>query len=459
MALRVMMYLNLFAVLITFSLSFSCGRIIEESEADSGKDGNGPRERESGPIVVPEDIIKSQRLICDDPLFCPESITKLVIKSKEGTFQCVGTLIDGDKVLTSASCLPKSLRIPSLACSKNVFAVFAAGRFAPEEIVACRDIEYVNGNLFTEPALWQSDIAIVNLSRKLDREVALLYQNGVGHKESLEAWKIENKTKDFGVIKKDLCQSLLGTYLNPFSTDKFSSMFVVNNCHLNVNSAGAPLYKDGKLAGIFSVEMGDRIYNYLTSSKILDGEIKRYFHVNNVGCFEDSHKYFGFGAPQECFVKKTVSLLDQGRSSILKSVEIHDQNMDAIKSELEAEKKYFSWNVYFQYSERLNSVEAHLGRPKCLYDVGSWIGQYRTWRGKIWTYANVELEVPNYRLSIKLNSDLRPISVVDESETKIYKIEFNPYDAYVNKNSFVTISSSLHGVETSVTYDGIDTDC
>lgn len=443
-------------LLILFTVS-SCGKTIKESGADPKK----PVREEAVPDdqIIPGDFIRAQKIVCEDGILCPESIAKIIVLHDGNTNECIGTLIEEDKIMTSATCLPKSLRIPYLGCSKNVFALFAESKWNPSEIVGCKDIEYVNNNLYSEPALWQSDFAIIRLNKKVSREFASLSKEGVEDNQVLSAWAIEKQLNNLGLIKEVKCTSNLSTYLNPLSDSSSSSLFVVNGCDLELEDTGAPFYRGNKVMGIFSIEMSDSIYNYLKGSKIVDGDISRYFHVNNVSCSEFSESYIGPIAPGDCFKLKTISMLDQKRSEMLKNVEVHKDGIAKVKAALEVPNKYFLWNAKFQFDARLRSIEPHFGKPKCIYDSKSWIGDYRNWRRYIRTYARIEVETPNYILQTKLSRDLKPVSVVTDEGIKTYTIEFNPYAAHVEKDTFVTISSVLHGVETSVTYDSVKANC
>lgn len=452
---------HLVSLMITLTLSASCGRIIEDSEAEQGR-----RERDErggagdGPIIVPEDVIRSQRLLCEDVLTCPESINKLIIFDKDKKHQCIGNLIAPDKILTSASCLPKSLRIPNIDCSKSIFAVFAKSGVHPEEIVGCRNVEYVNNNLFKEAALWQSDLAIIKLGRSLSRNLASLSHQGVRDNEELKVWKVENQNSNIGVLKESECTSLLETYLNPLSNSPYSSMFIGAHCDLDVSDNGAPVYRDGDIVGVMSKEMGKRIYEFLIGSGRVEGELSRYYHFNNMSCFDELFTYIGTYAPSECFKKKTTRLLDQARGKILKSIDIHKEAMERAKEEIKAAGQFFNWKIDFKFNNRTQELHSYYDQPECIVETKSWIGQYRTWRGKIWTFANVKIEVPKFIFKVRLDEDLKALSYVDDSQVENYRIQFNPFDAHTKKKTYVTLLWDLDQQNPpSVTFDDVESEC
>jgi hypothetical protein len=117
------------------------------------------------------------------------------------------------------------------------------------------------------------------------------------------------------------------------------------------------------------------------------------------------------------------------------------------------------WRVEFQFDERLRSMEPHLSKPKCIFKANDWIDEFRTGRRSIYNKKSISLEFPKYVLVTKLNEFLKPISVVLNDQIKTYTITFNPYSAYVNKKTFVTIDSTLMGETTSVKYPEIKANC
>lgn len=446
-------------LLFVFYFSLSCGRIIEESEAEQGR---REKSQENGRIsvIVPEDVIKSQRLMCEDVLNCPEGLSKLIIRSKEKQHQCIGNLIAPDKILTSASCLPQSLRIPKLSCSDSIFAVFAKSGVHPEEIVGCRYIEYVNNNLFKESALWHSDLAVIKIARSLSRLPARLSLQGVQDGEKLQAWRIENKSSHIGVIRKENCKALLKTYLNPLSDSPYSSMFVGSHCYLGHSDSGAPLYRQGEIIGVMSKEMRKQIYDILIGSGRVDTALSSYYHINNMSCFEEIVSGAKADASRDCLESKTTHMLDQARGKMLSSMHIHQEAMEQARDELANTATYFRWKIGFKYDEVLKELHSYYERPKCIIDSKSWIKQYRTWRGKIWTFANVRLEIPKFIFRVRLDEYLRPVSYVDQSQSEVYRIQFNPYDAHVYKKTYVTLLWDIEQEQPpSITFDDIEGEC
>lgn len=440
----------LLSTLLSVFVFLSCGKDIENSKkADSNNRGE-----QRAPNVSLDRFIKNQKLICEDILFCPDNIAKIVIVADDKIRYCTGTLIDENKLVTSASCLPRSFQIPKIDCSANVFAVFPKTIFTNEEKVACDKIEYVDENLFSEPALWRNDIAVISLKENVVRDIAKVSNEGILDNEKLVAWKVDYTSDYLGVIRKSECKTLFNSYLNPFTTSSSSPMFVGANCDFNEGNIGAPVFRDDELVGVYASEMSSRIYNYLENSGVLDGKIGRFFHLSNLSCTKYNNSRFSFDASEGCNIEINTKKLDTLRARILKGKSIHSASMGRIETEVEKASKYFIWDYKFLANRRANTFEIHPVRPKCIYKAKDWIGEFRRWRS-IRTYAKLTLNFPHYIFKTKLNEDLRAKSVVEELGTKSFDFEFNPYDAFVNRTTFVTISSTLHGRQSVKTYDDV----
>lgn len=441
----------------------SCGKDMDESSSHGNN--NNPRnpqsERRNGDSVTGPyaNFINKQQLTCVDVGKCPESVAKLVVIDSRMIRFCTGILIEDNKMVTSASCLPRSLRIPRLDCSENIFAVFPRTIDAREDKVACDKVEFVDNNLFKEPALWYSDFAVISLKGDIKRKAVRTSTRGMRDKIKYTAWKIDYESDFVGTLKEDKCQTIHNSYLNPFSASQYSPMLVATECDFNDGNIGTPIMDGEQLAGIYSTEMSSRIYNYLRNSDVMIGSMNRYYHISNLSCLNVGDEYFSRVISDDCLPIISSLKLDQLRENILKGKKIHEKKMEEVRAELESHNKYFKWNVNF-YTNRWRSLfEAHINGPKCIHNAASWIDQYRTWRGAIRSYARVSIRVPKYTFKTKLNKYLRPVSHLEESEEKLYDFEFNPFNAYVKENTTVRLRSTLMGQSYDKTFQEVTAEC
>ena len=448
---------EILSICLSLFLLFSCGKSLDNKE----KDTNGA-ERDSNGSTIPIPMGKffsSQSLKCEDPLLCPDNIAKIVVVVDNKIRYCTGTLIDTNKILTSASCLPKAIRIPRISCNENIVAVFPKTIYSKEEIVACDKIEYVDENLFVEPALWQNDLVVLRLGRNVQRSFYKISLSGVEDKEEVKGWSVKYKTETAATLKPIKCQTVLNTFLNPFSVSKFSSMVVLNRCDLDEGSVGTAFLRGEEIVSVYSQEMSERLYSYFKNGDIMQGELSRYYHSSNVSCSNLNIASFVPGISKDCFVTRTTKTLDKKRARILEKMDIHQEAMAEILESVELPSKYFLWNVSFRETLKAREFELFLSKPKCINNSGEWIYEYRTWRRRIRTYARVQFNLPRYTIKTKLNSDLKTVSEVHGPFKSKHSIEFNPFNAYVNKNTYVKLSSWENGIQNSTRFDDVKSDC
>ncbi len=446
----------LFNILLSFLLLYSCGKQVEGTRAKNGAQRN--RSESRTPVDLDQFILK-QKLVCEDVLFCPDNVAKIIVAQGTNIHTCTGTLVGKRKLITSASCLPSSLRIPNLDCRKNIFAIFPEDAYGGEFKTGCQRVMYVDNNSIQEAPLWKSGIAILELDRDVPRKISGITSQGAQDNEKLETWKVKYDSDFVSVLTRDECQFIHNTYLNPFSQGVYSPMMVATSCDYDELGMGAPIMKGNNIVAIYSQEMSHRTYSYLQNGKLVSGDIDRYYHMTNTSCSPGVRQLITFKKHNpNCSLWTTIQELDQRRSNLFKGKAVHLSSMEKLKKELGNNNKYFAWNFDFAPDETLLKYDVRMVRPSCIYRSNDWIGEYRRWRS-IRTYAWVSIPVPHYQFSIKLDSFLRPISILDNIGTKYFQVEFNPFNAYVNKDTFVTIKSNLFGKLDVLNFNHITGDC
>lgn len=448
-----------FTFLVVLLLLSSCGKEAKESSDDPGE--RVPQDPEDTRL---DTVIQGQKLECEKSWQCPENITKIVITGQKFLNHCTGILIKNDEVLTSASCLPKSLRIKNIDCSNSAFFVFPTTDNKEQVIRRCDKVVYSDLNVWEDyPELWKNDMAILKLQKPVDRKVVKINRNGVDP-GVFSLWKVDVITDKLASLRQQRCELLNQTYLNPFSDNAFSGMFVATGCELESGNAGAALLADdNSILGIYAQEMSEKIYNYLEGSNVVNEEMGRYYHFSNTSCMSYSpESSTTVTLSKICSKLITSNMLDRFRANMLRNKQIHQEYMEKVEEVLELPNKYFLWDVKFFASASGRSFEAHYARPKCIYKINSWIDEFSKRRRRsrvIQTSATIEVETPHYIFHTKLNKSLQPVSVVEMDKKKIYRMTFNPYLAFVKDNTSVQIESFLDGRDHSEIYEDITDKC
>lgn len=441
-------------------LSVSCGKKINKSDGSSGNGdgGRGSQDNDIGETL--RNFIAKQTHQCSDDLHCQESIAKLVVIDRQNIRYCTGTLVGKDVILTSSSCLPKTLRVPSLNCGAHIFAIFPETTFLKQETIGCKSIVSSDTNEDVDPALWRSDFAFIKLSKTPNRKKIKLSNVGLKEDVPFRSYKVDFSNDYDGYQKLSYCFPVHNTYANPFSSERFSPMVTVRDCKNIRGNAGAPLMDfSGKIVGVFSGDLDDGVGSYVINTNLLIENMAPLHHVANTACVRLPKDLLTTQLNPECSKEISMKLLDKNRRKILKSPKIHQKNMENIKFDLENPVKYFKWNVKFYVDSKGTRYEPHFVKPKCFFDIDTWVSEFTRWGGRIREWTTVKVDVPNFVVETKLDRKLKPVSFVTEKGEKTYSVSFNPRYAYNMRNTVVHIKASFQGKYVTHRYDDVTDAC
>lgn len=450
---------NIILALAIYSLAIGCGKKIDNSK--SGSNGDGDRFGRDGQITnTLRKFIQKQTHECTDELHCNESVAKLVVVDRQNVRYCTGTLISPDVILTSASCLPKSLRVPGLKCRTNIFTIFPKTTFLNKQVVNCKNIVSSDTNEDVDPALWKSDFAFIKLDRSISRKAVKISRKGLKEDVPYRSYKVDFENDYDASQKLSYCFPIFNSYANPFSTGRFSPLVSVRDCENILGNGGSPLLNfSGEIVGLFSGKLDKGVGSYVTNTNLMIEPMAPIHHIANTACVKLPKSYDLAGVNPDCKKGITTALLDKYRNKILKSKLIHKKNMEDIKDELESPIKYFKWKVDFFVDSKGHSYEPHFVKPKCFFDIKTWIAEFTRRGGRIRPWTTVKIDVPDFRLETKLDRKLKPISYINHKGSKTYSISFNPRYAYYQNNTVVQIKSEFLGREHDQRFDDITDSC
>jgi V8-like Glu-specific endopeptidase len=454
---------NFYIFLLISSLLISCGKKVDKNPlAVMDPSDRGERDDRVSDDESIRRFISEQNLTCKDEQECPDNIAKLVIIDRQRISFCTGTLISTDTILTTSSCLPRSLRVPGLNCQNNIFAIFPKTYSKPVQRIGCSKIISSDTNEFDDPALRRSDFAFVKLKDKVNRSSSFVSRRGLNVNSQYNAIKINYVDDYMGEMVKKKCNPLLNSFANPFTTSKYSPMVTVSDCGFLEGNVGAPVFNSkGFIVGLFSSKMDKKVGSFILNRNILNEPMADIHHVANTTCIKFPFTRYEIQRNKECTKDINISLLDQLRRKILVNSKIHLNNMMNIKAEIEKPVKYFKWKIKFFGNANSSTFEPHIEKPNCFFNLKSWIGEFYSRLGRLRTWVRKDIELPHYVLNTKLNRLLQPISVVTEQPNKKYSFYFNPrYASQMNNTSVVIGNTTLHGEpQENISYPDITSSC
>lgn len=431
----------------------SCGK--KANNATSGDSRIEPIEK------LPElsHFISSQKVYCNDFFSCPESIAKVVVLDKGNVNYCTGTLINSNQIITSASCLSRGMQVKDLDCSNSVFFIFPKTLFKPAETLRCKRIVHSDITTSKDAALTRQDLVLFELHSQVLRGPSYPSERGFEPSEDFQTYVSNYVDEHKSVITKKTCSPVFNSYANPFSETEKSPYVTMSGCELSEgNRGGAILDSKGELRGVLSSNLDSRIKSYVEAKKLVKDKISELSFASNLSCLPENLNQ-GL-RDKECDKALTNFLLEKKRAEILSQDGIHESMMNKIIEELEAPKKYFIYKYFFNFNPKTRVYEISMGKPKCLLEVDKWANEYYR-MSRYRTYASLNYKVPKYQFKLMLDKNLKPYSSFNYSESKSFKVEFNPKDAVKYRSTAVSISelSESGDLVPIMDYSDVDSHC
>lgn len=346
------------------ALVYSCGK----QEKGSSK------EEPYTPPVLPEreEILGKQEILCEPGTFCPDYIAKIVVFDKGSVRYCTGTLIDRNKLLTSASCLPSYLRSTEADCSQDIHFFFNKGSRPPERL-KCKSILQVSELDGNNTEYWRDDVAILEMSDKLIwREHRDISKKGMRDGDKVRFFAIEQSNNFTAVIRKEECEVVHNSYLYPLSANESSPNTLLAGCSRKQGYRGAAIL-DGfpRIRAVLSDNSGLKVS--LENSPLLIKPLKDFVHVSNFACAPFLNET-GFLEEQECAKPLNYPSIAGLRSGLLSD----EERFSGLVQKLEQTANSFT--KYHRLSAVLTSIgDKHVldWRPSCFKNVSSWINSVK----------------------------------------------------------------------------------
>lgn len=434
-------------------LILSCGQDVKNNKPTQEE----PVRNERSDRPVFNDLtVENQKVVCEDKDTCPAFVAKVMISSRGVYSSCTGTLIEGNKVITSASCIPESLRTSQLDCSDTIFVFFPATSQYQERRSACKLIHKLQFGNSAEMATWKRDYLIFELKEQISREYSRINKEADFSQDSAyDVWSAVTIDGFNSVVKSQTCSPVYESYANPFAVNQHSSFVPLANCQSLSGGVGAAvLSTNDELLAVMSSPLNTQTVEILKRQDLLSEDTLTFSHSTNTKCISFAEEPLNI----DCNISTSIRELDILRSRLLTSTDIHDEFIQKIINSAESSSKYIRWQVSFYKSVLSNLYEAHL-TPRCFVNPNSWMNEFEGWVGRIKRKATRDVTLPKFVFGTKLNKLLKPISFQSSEDDKVYTFTFSPRAVANDASSYVNMESNLFGAYRSDKFENITTDC
>ncbi len=384
--------------------------------------------------------LQKQSVVCDNGLSCPGSIAKVVIVDKNKLKFCTGVLVNGVTLATSSSCLTEGIRISGDAarCAKDVHVFLPRFGLSAPQRVKCRGIVFSSPLVGKEPSLWRHDIAYIDLDVKAEdmrgRRYARLSREGIEDRKFLTLWKVDADNSDVGVIRRDECQAVSKSYVNPLSDTSFSPVVSMVGCeYKNGNTGGMLLGTGQKWRGLLSQPLPSEMVKFLNESGRLVEPLAPIVHFSNGACLP-SVVESDSPSERDCSKELTETQLNRRRADILNTKAPFEAARQQIIEEFNKTRTYFKWDVELIKDEAQNVYNA-VPSPVCMNPIEDWIGRV----GRRETKYVYSMNVPNWSLSLGFDRGSRLVSRIDDSERQKIFVQFSPKQAASTERTYIYV--------------------
>lgn len=428
-------FTTLALVLALSLLAICCGKKSKESSSAA-------RDEVINPPVIADlgAFLEKQEVICNEGDVCPGYLAKIVVVDKDKVKFCTGFLTDNDVVTTSSSCLSEFLRLPSQDCSKDVYLYFPKTANYKAERVGCKSIKLVSKiekldiNNKEESLLWRDDVAQLEIEPLQKRRTKLAVdQDGFASSKTYQVIAIEQVDEHVAVVRKNECQAMHETYINPLVSNEFSPSMTFVGCTYKKGFTGAPILSksNGGVRGIVSQPMNEFLRTYIQKEGWLEEgkALKDIFHATNLACAPILHDN-DVRDQQECGKTMSIRVVEDARTHMLNRTDLFVDLKKSLEMSLEGISQYIRFKVT-TISQNSDEMSVDI-TPRCFKDVESWIFPIRNEN-----HLTFDIDLPFKKFRKAMNPNGRIVGVEFKAQKTNYRFQFFPKILYKKKASTV----------------------
>lgn len=317
-------------------------------------------------------FLSQQDVACEQNQVCPNYIAKVVIVYGSKYRFCTGFLTDEDTIATSTSCLPNFLRRIDLGCENDLYLFFPKTANRPAERVGCSKIlQFSSFPREDDVVLWRDDVSFIKLDKKMPyRKQAQISREGVSNGRTFTTWMVDQQGQYSAIIKRQTCEALHNTFVNPLASNESSPNLLFGNCTTTVGGTGAPIVDSrGKVRAVVSKELAPEKIQGYKDSGLLRTELVGMAHATNFACAptiydEETLNY------DECRKDLTYSKLDHIRANMISNLTVYTEAKHALEQSISSKNKYIEFDVaLIENGTTMNTKIT----PKCFKPLPAWL--------------------------------------------------------------------------------------
>jgi hypothetical protein len=375
--------------------------------------------------------LEKQDVNCENNQICPNYIAKLVVVNGDKFNFCTGFLVDEATVATSASCIPRLLRLNGQDCSRDIFFFFPKAINFPAERAGCFKVRMISQNEEKDPILWRDDVAFLELSKPMYfRRKAQILREGIFNNREYTSWMIDQQDDFSAIIKKSDCEGVHNSYINPLVLNESSPNILLSDCKVTRGGSGAPIIDNrGKVRALVSQNMDVKLRSYLETTGLLTQPLKEIIHGTNFACAPtpDDDDMLD---ESECLKDLDYSKVDRFRSEMLSTNLLFGDLKKKYEESIQEISKFVQFGVKLIPKGDTQEIEVY---PKCFTPLSSWLESFGTSRN---TYVD-DVTIPLKIFKRSMDSYGRIFATTQDVSTNTTMVQFSLKNLRSTKKSSV----------------------
>jgi hypothetical protein len=340
-------------------------------------------------VIDTNEYLDGQQVICEEGTVCPnflDYLVKIVVFDNKKPRTCTGFIVNSRTVATSASCLPQLMRLKDQDCSQDVTFFFPQTITRPAERVSCSKVLQFSDIQSRDAALWRDDVAFLEMDNDVSRHSRVFSREGFDNQRSYTLWAVDQIDDKTGIIRRQRCESLHDSYINPLASKNTSPVMLFAGCSLKDGNSGAPILDfRGRVRGMVSRSIDLKLRTYLDSTRLLTEPLREMFYGTNFSCaptiFDSSVE-----DQSECSKVMDQSILDGLRREMLAREDFYEEKRKELELKVSGENRFLNFSVRLIFDDDVRRAEI---TPKCFKNVSSWVNRINASRGNFSFTANL----------------------------------------------------------------------
>lgn len=349
--------------------------------------------------------------VCEEGVDCPDTIVLISNQSTVNEPTCLGTVIEKNKVLTSASCL-KNIQA-SFDCKSIAINFLSKTNIGQKK---CNEVESISYRDF------DSDYAILKLDYNVSlKPTRLNITDKLNQDSTYTTWSLVKEEKQ-KVLKQEECKTVFNSYANPTVKDGSYTNIPLHGCNLNNASSGTPIILDNILYGVFSKKIDSNLINKLYDDLLIDSKQIDISFMTNIACLNIAGNLPSINCNNNSknVERERDKLIDLEQyysfSELLNEAQLTGKNISS--------KFEFSYEKIYQTN--VGRVQIYTPSEVCFKKNVEWVDEHSRPNGRLLSYSAIKMTLPEYNYGVKLDSKLNIYKFEEIKRDKEVQIGFSP---------------------------------